>query len=251
MNDGNPASAPKLYNELASWFPLLTPPEDYAEAAGIYRRIIERYSVRGRPRTLLELGCGGGHNALYLKERFRMTLTDISPAMLGLSRKLNPECEHLPGDMRTLRLKRQFDAVLIHDAICYMTTRADLAAALQTAFVHCAPGGVALFCPDFVKETFSPGAEHGGVGSDERAMRYLEWTWDADPGDDRYQVDFAYLLREGAEVRAEYDHHVLGLFSRGEWERLIREAGFDCFVEPYEHSQAPAGSCGIFIGRRI
>jgi SAM-dependent methyltransferase len=246
MNNMNPVSAPKLYNELASWFSLLTPLEHYAEEAGIYRQIIERYLGRGRPKTLLELGCGGGHNAFYLKESFRMTLTDISPAMLGLSRKLNPECEHLPGDMRTLRLERLFDAVLIHDAISYMTTRADLAAALQTAFVHCAPGGVALFCPDFVKETFHSGAAHGGA-----ALRYLEWTWDPDPGDDQYQVDFAYLLREEAEVRAEYDHHILGLFSRGEWERLIREAGFDCSVEPFEHSEAPAGNCGIFIGRRI
>lgn len=251
MSDRNPVLTPKLYYELASWFPLLTPPEHYAEEADTYRRIIERSLDRGRPRTLLELGCGGGHNAFYLKEHFRMTLTDISPAMLDLSGKLNPECEHLPGDMRTLRLERLFDAVLIHDAICYMTTRADLAAALRTAFVHCAPGGVALFCPDYVKETFSPGAEHGGVDGDGRAMRYLEWTWDADPGDDRYQVDFAYLLREGAEARAEHDHHVLGLFCRGEWERLIREAGFDCFVEPYEHNQAPAGSCGIFIGRKV
>jgi len=251
VDDGNPVSAPKLYNELASWFPLLTPPEDYAVEADVYRRTIERHFGQGHPRTLLELGCGGGHNAFYLKERFRMTLTDIAPAMLDLSRKLNPECEHLPGDMRTLRLERQLDAVLIHDAICYMTTRDDLAAALRTAFVHCAPGGVALFCPDYVKETFSPGAEHGGADGVGRALRYLEWTWDADPGDDRYQVEFAYLLREGAEVRAEYDHHTLGLFPRGEWERLIREAGFDCLVEPYERDLAPAGSCGIFIGRKF
>lgn len=251
LDDGNPVSAPKLYNELASWFPLLTPAEQYAEEADTYRRTIERLFDQGRPETLLELGCGGGHNAFYLKERFRMTLTDISSAMLGLSRRLNPECEHLPGDMRTLRLERVFDAVLIHDAISYMTTRADLAAALQTAFVHCAPGGVALFCPDFVKETFRSGASHGGADGDGRALRYLEWIWDADPGDDRYQADFAYLLREGAGARAEYDHHVLGLFSRGEWERLIRQAGFDCSVEPFVHSEAPAGNCGIFIGRRI
>jgi len=251
MNNMSPVSAPKLYNELAHWFPLLTPPEHYAEEAGIYRQIIERYLVQGPLKTLLELGCGGGHNAFYLKESFQMTLTDISPAMLDLSRKLNPECEHLPGDMRTLRLDRLFDVVLIHDAISYMTTGADLAAALQTAFVHCAPGGVALFCPDFVKETFYPGAAHGGADGDGRALRYLEWTWDADPSDDQYQVDFAYLLREGAKVRAEYDRHILGLFSRGEWERLIREAGFDYFVEPFEHNEAGAGNCGIFIGRKV
>jgi len=64
-------------------------------------------------------------------------------------------------------------------------------------------------------------------------------------------MDFAYPLREGAQVRAEYDRHILGLFSRGEWERLIREAGFDYFVEPFEHSEAGAGNCGIFIGQKV
>jgi hypothetical protein len=63
-------------------------------------------------------------------------------------------------------------------------------------------------------------------------------------------VDFACLLRDGAGMRAAYDHHVLGLFPMGEWRRLIRGAGFDDFVEPYEHSQALAGSCGIFIGQK-
>ena len=70
-----------------------------------------------RPGTLLELGSGGGNNASHLKARFNCTLTDISPDMLALSRTLNPECEHLEGDMRTLRLGRTFDVVFIHDAI--------------------------------------------------------------------------------------------------------------------------------------
>ena len=95
----------------------------------------------GAPRggTLLELGAGAGGNASFVKRNFRCTLTDLSPGMLALSRALNPECEHLPGDMRTLRLQRQFDAVLVHDAVAYMTTRADLAAAVATAFAHTRP----------------------------------------------------------------------------------------------------------------
>ena len=76
----------------------------------------------GDARTLLELGSGGGNNASHLKTRFDCTLTDISPEMLALSRSLNPECEHLEGDMRTLRLGREFDVVFIHDAISYLTT---------------------------------------------------------------------------------------------------------------------------------
>ena len=63
------------------------------------------------PRTLLELGSGGGNNASYLKARFQMVLVDRSSGMLAVSRALNPECEHVEGDMRTVRLGRQFDGV--------------------------------------------------------------------------------------------------------------------------------------------
>ena len=249
MNPTDSVPSLKLYNDLAEWFPLLTPPEDYAQEAVIYRQIIERHRGPGPAETVLELGCGGGHNACHLKARFRMTLADLSPAMLDVSRKRNPECEHLQGDMRTLRLDRQFHAVFIQDAIGYMTSEADLSAALTTAFVHCVPGGVALFCPDFMRETFTPGTTCGGSDGDGRALRYLEWTWDPDPDDHRYRVDFAYLLRTGEQVQVAGDTHVLGLFSRGEWERLIRQAGFDVQLEPFEHRDVPPESA-IFVGRK-
>ena len=53
--------------------------------------------------------------------------------MLALSRTINPECEHLQGDMRSVRLGRAFDAIFIHDAICYMTSEDELLEALRTA----------------------------------------------------------------------------------------------------------------------
>lgn len=56
--------------------------------------------------------------------------------MLGLSKALNPECEHHLGDMRTLRLGQTFDAVLVHDAVMYMTTVTQLGEAAATAFAH-------------------------------------------------------------------------------------------------------------------
>jgi len=244
-----PITAPRLYADLAAWFPLLTPREDYSEEARIYQDIIERHCVGRSVQTLVELGCGGGHNASYLKARFRLTLTELSSEMLALSICINPNCEHLQGDMRTLRLERHFDAVLIHDAISYMTSEADLAATLTTAFVHCAPGGVALFCPDSIRETFQEGTEHGGSDSGERGIRYLEWTTDPDPNDHQYQTDFAFLLREGENIWVERDRHTLGLFSRADWERLIRQAGFECLAVPFEHKDVPDGSV-LFVGRK-
>lgn len=217
---------PSIYGELASWFHLLSHPREYAEEAAAYRDALLSASAV-RPRTLLELGSGGGNNAFYLKRDFECTLSDLSPAMLELSRGLNPECEHVVGDMRTLRLGRQFDAVFVHDAIVYMTTEEDLRQAMETAFVHCRPGGVALFAPDYTRETFQPATEQGGNDGEGRALRYLEWDWDPDPNDTTFLVDSVYLLREGGtEVRVVHDHHVCGIFPRSTWLRLLGETGF-------------------------
>ena len=217
---------PKLYRELAEWFHLLTAPEEYVEEAEVYRRLIVETSARP-VRDVLELGSGGGNNASHLKAHFTMTLTDLSPEMLAMSRRLNPECEHIEGDMRTLRLGRDFDAVFVHDAIDYITTLPDLRAVMETAFRHCRPGGVALFAPDLVRETFASSSDHGGNDADGRGLRYLEWTWDPDPDDETYVVGFAYLLREeDGTVRVEHDRHVCGVFPRGDWLTLLEDVGF-------------------------
>ena len=117
---------PRLYRDLAEWWPLLSAPEEYAEEAEEYRRLIDEASG-GAAREVLELGSGGGNNASHMKAHFTLTLVDRSPQMLAVSRRLNPECEHVEGDMRSMRLGRTFDAVFVHDAIAYMTTEEDRA----------------------------------------------------------------------------------------------------------------------------
>ncbi len=155
-------AAMKLYSELACWWPLLSPPEEYAEEAGIYARTF-REVARGKVASVLELGSGGGNNALFLARDFDLTLVDISPEMLAVSRELNPDCEHIQGDMLSLRLDRAFDAVFIHDAIIYMTTEEQLREVLATAAAHCRKGGALLVMPDHTKETFVATTGCGGV----------------------------------------------------------------------------------------
>lgn len=223
-----PASpeSPKLYGELADWFQLLTAPEEYVEEADLYRRVLTEAAERS-VETVLDLGSGGGNNASHMKTGFTMTLVDLSPQMLAVSRSLNPECEHVEGDMRTVRLNREFDGVFVHDAVSYITTQPDLAAVIETAFVHCRPGGAALFVPDHVRESFRPDTDCGGNDGDGRGLRYLEWDWDPDPEDDTYISDFAYVLREkDGSVRVEHDRHVCGAFRRKVWLTLLEEAGF-------------------------
>ena len=230
----------KLYKELAEWWPVFSDPEEYRREAVHIVRVL-RKSARPAPLTVLELGSGGGNSAFHLKSHFAMTLVDLSPRMLRVSRRLNPECEHIEGDIRTLQLGRTFDVVFLHDAICHMTTERHLRAVMQTAFEHCRPGGVALFVPDFVRETFVAGTDQGGTGR----LRFLQWVFDPDPNDTTYLVDFAILLRnQEGEVRVVHDRHVQGLFRRAKWLHLLREVGMKAIVVKDDEVR------DLFLGRR-
>jgi trans-aconitate methyltransferase len=236
--------APRIYSEFASWFHLLTSPSSYVEEAQFARETLSSSSATPIE-SMLELGAGGGNNASHLKAHFRMTLTDLSADMIEQSRKINPKCEHIQGDMRSLRLGRRFDAVFVHDAVCHLLTAEDLKACMTTAFVHCKPGGAALFMPDSVRERFQAAVHHGGHDGEGRSLRYLEWAYDRDPSDNIYTVDFALMLREGnGPVRVEHDTLVMGLFSREEWLRWLREAGFEARMveDPYGRE--------VFVGLR-
>ena len=216
---------PRLYTDLAPWFHVLTAPEEYSETATYAASVIEETAAIPVT-TVLELGSGGGNTASHLKARFDMTLTDLAPAMLELSSTINPECEHLQGDMRTLTLGRVFDAVFIYDAVMYLTSEDDLRATIATAYEHCRPGGVVFVVPDHVRETFAPYTNQGGHDAPDRSLRYLEWATDPDPEDTTYEVDFVYLLRNDSGLRVEHDRHLYGLFPEATWLRVLRDVGF-------------------------
>lgn len=259
----------RLYRDLAGWWPLISPPQEYAAEAGYLAGV---FGSATAVREMLDLGSGGGHVAVHLKGRLALTLVDRSQEMLSVSRGLNPECAHVQGDMRTIRLGRVFDAVLVHDAVDYLTSEADLRQVIETAFAHCRPGGIAVFVPDHTAETFraDDGSREGGGGGSDAAGRqasFREWTWDPDPADDWIQAEYEFVLRaaDGA-VQVVHEAHRLGAFSRDTWLRLLAAAGFDpeahCDPEPRDDREPRAdleASAGpgpgrkprnLFIGRR-
>jgi SAM-dependent methyltransferase len=239
-----------MYSDLAPWFHLLTHPADYEDEAAFTTAVIEA-TIDGEARTLLELGAGGGNNASHLKKRFTCTLTDISADMLALSQTLNPECEHIVGDMRTLRHGREFDVVFAHDALSYLATEDDLRTALETAAAHVRPGGVVVLTPDATTEIFAPGTDTGGHdGEDGQSLRYLEWTHAPEPsGATSYAVDYAIVVRASdGSTEVVHDRHVLGLFPEATWLELQRDAGLDPLPLPVENPYA--GEQAAFVARR-
>jgi SAM-dependent methyltransferase len=255
MSDEPPDPEYRFYRELATWWPLISPPEEYLEEAGFVAGVLGTAGTDVH--DVLELGSGGGHNAVHLKQHFTMTLVDLSEEMLDVSRRLNPDCEHQQGDMRTVRLGRTFDAVFVHDAVDYMTNREDLQHAVGTAFEHCRPGGVAVFVPDATAETFEESTDHGGRdGIDDeglplvRGVRYLEWTWDPDPTDSWVQTEYSFLLRDDdGSVRAVHESHRTGIFHRDVWIEVLTGSGFEA-SDRWEETTEDRPARQIFIGER-
>jgi SAM-dependent methyltransferase len=240
-----------LYDDAADFYHLIDPVEEHAEEAALYHHALQaRLGAAAATPTLLELGAGAGNNAFHMKRRWRCTLTDIAPRMLARSRAQNPDCEHLEGDMRALRLGRTFDAVLVHDAVVYMTDRAALRAALETAFVHLRPGGAAVFAPDCILETFRERSDDLEGDDGARAMRGIEWSWDPVAGDEKNVVEYGLLLRDADGVRMVHDHQVEGLFARATWIELLRGVGFDVDTAPRVVEDGAGFLDEVFVCRR-
>jgi SAM-dependent methyltransferase len=230
MNDTH-----RLYTDLAWLWPMWgDAATEYAHYCRHVTGLIRRHARRPAA-ALLNIGCGGGKNVLNLKQEFTVTGVDLSPAMLEQAKELNPECTFVQGDMRTIRLGRAFDAVLMDDAISHMNCRADFAAAFRTAYAHLNPGGVMIATPDVTIETFrqnrtttTPAARNG------LDVVFIENVYDPDLADEQYETTILYLIRDYGRLRIETEQWTMGIFSLGTWRQVLRETGFEVHEGRYK-----------------
>jgi SAM-dependent methyltransferase len=215
----------RLYKDLAWTWPIISPPEHYSKESEDIKKIIRKFS-KMPVKTLLNLGCGGGHVDWVLKKYFTITGIDISTNMLKLAKKLNPDVTYLRGDMRRIRLNTKFDAVLIHDSINYMLTKKDLRAAFKTGYDHLASGGVLV---TFVEEQghLEQNKMRCSIRKkDTIEITFIEHYYDSDPQDSIYECTFIYLIRKNKKLKIYTDRHLCGIFPLHMWLQLLKEVGF-------------------------
>ena len=142
-----------VFDAYAQYYDLLYQDKDYAKEANFIHKLIATYAPQAQ--DVLELGSGTGRHAEYLAEQgYCLTGVERSPEMLARcaqrqtiqTQSIQNRPTFLEGDLRKIRLDRQFDCVLsLFHVISYQATNADLSAAFNTVAQHLKPGGVFIF----------------------------------------------------------------------------------------------------------
>ncbi len=139
-----------VFGAYSRYYNLFYRDKAYGGEAAYIRELLATH--RPGAASLLDLGCGTGRHARLLAEAgLTVTGVDRSEEMLAVARRsaaADPAAalEFLPGDLRTVRLGRTFDAVVsLFHVISYQTGNDDLKAAFATVREHLAPGGIFIF----------------------------------------------------------------------------------------------------------
>lgn len=249
----------RMYDDFAHIWPLISHHSDYEAEARHWRDALSAELGQDRLR-ILELGVGGGNNLHHIlypncdgslsadaacngshmrgeSPAHDAEVVDPSDKMLANCKLLNPTVEQHIGDMRSVRLNpdRKFDAVLIHDAVCYLLSEDDIRATLETARTHLRAGGVLIMAPDWYTETYSGTKLEAGMRRDVTPeFASIEYDHDPDPDDSTLESVFIYIIKnEDGSVRVEEDRHITGIFSIHVWLGLMEQAGFCAKRLPY------------------
>lgn len=243
------------YNDLAWTEDWLADPAGYEHEVMVYVDLIKR-TAADPPSTLLHLGSGAGGYDVFFKRHFIVTGVDLSVGMLNKARKAHPDIEYIEGDMRTIRLNRQFDAVAIPDSIDYMASQEDLQQAIQTAVMHLKTGGVLLVVAKteeiFQNNNFAYAGEKDGIH-----MTLLENNYINPFRPNTYEATFVYLIRQQGELTIHTDHQVLGLFSQAMWDEVFKNAGMTMQKTNLEGIYDPYVLNGgaypliVFVGQKV
>ncbi|WP_369172901.1 class I SAM-dependent methyltransferase [Streptomyces sp. R28] len=197
-------------------------------------------------RTLLDVACGTGMHLRHLGDLFdEVDGVDVSPDMLAIAGRRNPDARLHRGDMRDFALGRRFDAVIcMFSSIGHMRDQQELDAAIGRFAVHLTPGGVVIVDPWWFPEDFTPG--YVGASLVEAEGRTIARFSHSVFEDGATRIDVDYLVGvPGQGVEHLRESHRITLFEQAQYEAAFARAGLSV-----EYLPRVATDRGLFIGVR-
>ena len=129
--------------------------KNYARESEYLRTIIN--AVVPNAHTLLDVACGRGQHAKFLKHHYAVDGVDINDHYLSAARLKNPSGIYIHADMIDFDLGRSYDVVTcLFSAIGIVRTFERLEQAIMCMARHVKPAGVLIIEPWFAPEQWRP-----------------------------------------------------------------------------------------------
>jgi SAM-dependent methyltransferase len=225
-----------VFADYARYYDLLYRDKDYATEADYVANLIKEYLPVAE--SILELGSGTGiHANLLARKGFMVHGIERSPEMLArsktLAESLGAEQDRLtfsPGDIRSIRLNRCFDAVIaLFHVMSYQTTNEDVTAAFETARQHLKTGGLFIFDVWYGPAVLTdrPAVRIKRIADDQTEVTRLAEPV-LYPNENRVDVHYRVFVRTlSSQAVSELEEtHAMRYFFKPEIERIGLQAGF-------------------------
>jgi ubiquinone/menaquinone biosynthesis C-methylase UbiE len=229
-------NSPELYDAIYSF-------KDYARECARLHSLIN-VLVPGA-RRILDVACGTGEHAKFLKAHYAVDGIDINEGYLRAARLKNPSGTHIHADMMNFDLGRTYDVVTcLFSAIGIAKNFEGLETAITCMARHVSPGGTLIVEPWFTPDLWRPPAPFIFVGElgPSRVYRLSHSTRER-----QLSVLLHHYLHVSSNGIEHYWERIeLGLFSRDEMTWAFQFAGMAAHYDP----EGLMGR-GLYVGRSL
>ena len=187
--------------------------------------------IKSRGRHLLDVGCGTGHHAGLLSERYQVSGLDLDPNILSVARKKYPGIPFYQGNMLDFKLNSSYDVIIsLFSSIGYVQNRNNLRKTIANLARHLRPGGVMLIEPWFSPDEWNSGRVFT-LHVDQPGLKITRMSHSSRKGNLSI-LEFQYLIgtKKGIEHRVET--HKLGLFYKRDYLNAFQKAGLKVIHDP-------------------
>lgn len=206
----------EVYDRVYSW-------KDYGKEAARIRQLVRRWGSSSAT-TLLDVACGTGEHLRHLARSYVVTGLDTSGPMLRVARAKVPNARFVRADMRTFRLREQFDVVTcLFSSIGYVRSTADLDRTVANLARHAKPGGLVIVEPWLSPSVYRPG-HLGQLQVATKELRIVRMN-SAARRRGRSVLEMHYLVGRRQGIRHWVERHDMGLFDDRTMRRAFRRAG--------------------------
>jgi SAM-dependent methyltransferase len=214
------------FNFSAQYYDLLYRDKNYEAEADFLAKI---FSLYGKPKSVLEVGCGTGNYTQILSRRgYKVTGVDVSENMLNVAKKKS-DCDFVLGDICDVSLNKKFDACIAMFAVLgYLVENSKIAQALRNIQSHLKPNGLFVFdvWNGLAVMHILPEERVKEIENDEvKIVRFASPKLKA--SDHVCEVDYKFLVEKKGTSQSSTSHekHYMRFFFPKEIEYYLENAG--------------------------